>query len=123
MNAAHEAHESKENSTARKLLATLKSGAPLKGIVRSHSKQGSADIAWISIDLPMLGERQILVKDEPQLKPGQKVVLHCVPDPMRPQHFAFHLAEAGPLPELEGHASFAKLGRTYFLDTAESAAL
>ena len=80
------------NVKARKLLANLKSGVPLNGTVRSHSTQGSTHLAWVAIRLPALGERQILVRDAPQLQPGQRVVIQCVPNPLRPEHYIFHLA-------------------------------
>lgn len=82
------------NVKAREVLASLKSGALLKGTVRSHSMEGSTPVAWIAIRLGAVGERQVLVKDEAQLQPGQKVVIQCVPDPSKPEHYIFHLAGA-----------------------------
>jgi hypothetical protein len=83
------------NVKAREILARLKSGAPLKGTVRARSMEGATDVAWIAIQLDAVGERQVLVKDEPQLQPGQQVVIQCFPDPSKPEHYMFHLAGAG----------------------------
>lgn len=80
------------NVKAREILASLKSGALLRGTVRSHCIEGSTAVAWIAIRLGAVGERQILVRNEPQLRPGQRVVVQCVPDPMKPDHFFFQLA-------------------------------
>jgi hypothetical protein len=82
------------NVKAREVLASLKSGVLLKGTVRSRSTDGGTAIAWIAVLLPAVGERQILVKDEPQLQPGQKVVIQCVPNPRKPERYIFHLAGA-----------------------------
>jgi hypothetical protein len=83
------------NVQAREILASLKSGALLTGTVRSHSMEGSTAVAWIAIRLGAMGERQVLVKGEAQLRPGQQVVIQCVPDPLRPDHYRFHLAPEG----------------------------
>ena len=87
------------NAKVREVLARLKSGVPLKGTVRSHSIHGSTAIAWVAIRLPAVGDRQVLVRDAPQLQPGQKVVIQCVPNPLKPEHYMFHLA-GGPHEEL-----------------------
>ena len=80
------------NVQAREILARLKSGALLKGTVRSRSMEGSTAVAWIAIRLGAVGERQVLVKDEAQLQPGQQVVIRCLPDPSNPERYRFHLA-------------------------------
>ena len=86
------------NIFAKEILASLKSGAPLKGIVRSHSTSDSADITWIGIQLPALGERQVSVLNEPELQPGQQVVVQCVPNPAKPDHYMFHLVSSAQQP-------------------------
>jgi len=82
------------NVQARAVLASLKSGVLLNGTVRSRSIEGGTSIAWIAIRLDAVGERQVLVKDEPQLRPGQSVVIQCVPNPLMPERYLFHLAGA-----------------------------
>jgi hypothetical protein len=81
------------NGIAKNLIAILKSGALLKGIVRSHSTEGSMDIAWVAIELPVVGERQVAVKCEENLQLGQEVVVECVPNPRKPGRYMFQLAE------------------------------
>jgi hypothetical protein len=74
---------------ATDVLASLKSGVLLNGTVRSHSTDGSTNIAWIAIELPVVGERQVLVKDKKNLQPGQQVVIQCVPNPLKPERYMF----------------------------------
>jgi hypothetical protein len=54
--------------------------------------EGSTAVAWIAIRLGAMGDRQVLVKDGAQLRPGQQVVIRCVPDPGRAEHYMFQLA-------------------------------
>lgn len=82
------------NGVAKNLIAILKSGALFKGTVRSHSMDGSMDIAWIAIELPEVGERQVAVKSEENLQPGQPVVIECVPNPEKPGRYRFQMAES-----------------------------
>lgn len=79
---------------ATDVLASLKSGVLLNGTVRSHSTDGSTNIAWIAIELPVVGERQVLVKDEKNLHPGQHVVIQCVPNPLKPERYMFRMVKA-----------------------------
>jgi hypothetical protein len=79
--------------TAKDVLASLKSGVLLKGTVRSHSTAGSTNIAWIALELPVVGERQVLVADEQNLRPGQQVVIECVPNLLKPGSYRFRLVE------------------------------
>lgn len=81
------------NGIAKNVIAILKSGALLKGIVRSHSTNGSMNIAWVAIELPVAGERQVAVKCEHNLQLGQEVVVECVPNPQKPGRYMFQLAE------------------------------
>jgi hypothetical protein len=74
------------------VIAGLKSGVVLKGTVRSHSRDGSLDLAWIAVQFPMIGERQVLIKDEPNLEVGQQVVIECVPNPQHPKRHMFRMA-------------------------------
>jgi hypothetical protein len=85
------------NLIAKNLLASLKSGVPLKGTVRRHSTGGATGSAWIGIELPVIGERVVLVKDQRNLQPGQTVLVECVPNPTIPEHYLFQMA-ASPEP-------------------------
>jgi hypothetical protein len=78
---------------AADVIASLKSGVLLNGTVRSHSTNGSMNIAWIAIELPVVEERQVLVKDEQNLQPGQQVVIECVPNPLKPERYMFRMVE------------------------------
>ncbi len=51
------------------------------------------NIAWVAIELPVVGDRQVLVKDEQNLKPGQNVVIECVPNPLMPERYLFRMVE------------------------------
>lgn len=77
----------------RDVIASLKSGVLLKGIIRSHSINRSMNVAWIAIEFPVVGEREILVKDEQNLQVGQQVVIECVPNPKKPERHMFRVAE------------------------------
>jgi hypothetical protein len=81
-----------ENVVARKILADMKSGGLLKGFVSSTSANGSQGIAWVVVQLPLLGDRRVCVTNEAGVRPGQTVALRCVPDSSRPQRFVFQLA-------------------------------
>ena len=82
------------NEVARNVIAILKSGALLKGIVRSHTTDGSLDVAWVAIEFPVVGERQVAVKCETNPQLGQEVVVECVPNPQKPGRYMFQMAEA-----------------------------
>jgi hypothetical protein len=81
------------NELAKNVITVLKSGALLKGTVRSHSMNGSKDIAWIAIELPVVGERQVAVQCEQNLQLGQEVVIECVPNPEKPGRYRFQMAD------------------------------
>jgi hypothetical protein len=83
---------------AKDVIASLKSGVLLKGTVRSHSTNGSMNIAWIAIELPVVGERQVLVKDEQSLQLGRQVVIECIPNPFKPERYMFRIVEVLPVP-------------------------
>jgi hypothetical protein len=85
------------NSIARKVLASLKSGAVLKGTVCSQCTDGSMDISLISINLPAIGERQVAVKTGQNLQSGQEVVMQCVPNPLKPERYMFRIMPAESL--------------------------
>ena len=81
------------SAMAKDVLASLKSGVLLNGTVRSRSIVDSIEIAWITIELPVVGERVVLVRDEQNLRPGQQVVIECVPNPSKPERFLFRMVE------------------------------
>ena len=81
------------SAMAKDILASLKSGVLLNGTVRAHSTDGSIEIAWITIELPMVGDRQVLALDEHNLQPGQQVVIQCVPNPLKPERYAFRIVK------------------------------
>jgi hypothetical protein len=81
------------SARAKDILASLKSGVCLNGTVRAHSTDGAIEIARIAIELPTVGERQVLAPDEHNLQPGQKVVIQCVPNPLKPERYAFRIVE------------------------------
>jgi hypothetical protein len=78
---------------AKDILTSLKSGVLLNGTVRSRSTVGLIEIAWIVIELPVVGERVILVKNEQNLQSGQQVVIECVPNPLNPERYTFRMVE------------------------------
>jgi len=80
------------NQIAKDLLANLKSGVRLKGTVRRRPNGASTRIAWIGIDLPAIGERIVLVRDDRNLPPGRSVVIQCIPNPAKPERYIFQLA-------------------------------
>jgi hypothetical protein len=82
-----------ENGMAKHILASLKSGVLFKGTVRSHSADGSMNIAWVTIELPVVGDRQVLVKYDQNLQPGQKVVIECVPNALKPKRYLFRVVK------------------------------
>jgi hypothetical protein len=81
------------STLAKDVLASLKSGVLLNGTVRSRSTEGLIELAWIAIELPVVGERVVLVKDERNLQPGQQVVIECVPNPLKPERYMFRMIE------------------------------
>jgi hypothetical protein len=80
------------NQQARNLVACLKSGTLLTATVRSVDN--SMDTAWISLEFPDIGERKVPVKNLGHVQPGDRVIVQCVPDPVRPQRFVFRMISA-----------------------------
>jgi hypothetical protein len=87
-------HEDCTNTIAHSVIENLKAGVIFKGTVRSHSSAGAVNITWIAIQLPLAEERQVLVKGEPGLRLGQDVLVECVPNPSKPEHYMFRIAGA-----------------------------
>lgn len=92
---------SASNEFARNMVAILKAGGHLTGTVQSHSNYGSTNIHWISVEFPVVGERQVPVKCEQDLPLGQEVVVECVPHPFKPGRYVFKLAGAAPSAEID----------------------
>ena len=77
------------NQQARSLVACLKSGTLLKGTVRSVDK--SMDTAWICLEFPDTDERQVPVIGVDHVHVGDHVMVQCIPDPLRPEHYVFRM--------------------------------
>lgn len=88
------------NVIAESILESLKSGLLLKGTVHSHASDGSIGTAWIAVDLPGIGGRQVAVHCEQHLQLGQEVVVQCVPNPLNPGRYKFQIAAEPPSPEV-----------------------
>src|ERR1700692_12878 len=86
------------NVIARGVTDSLKSGGHLKGTVRSHSIVGGVEVAWVSVEIPQLGPRQVLVRDEQHLQLGQAVEIECVPNLAQPKRYVFRMANGAPAP-------------------------
>lgn len=86
------------NVIAREVTDSLKSGGHLKGTVRSHSIVGGVEVAWVSVEIPQLGPRQVLVRDEQQLQLGQEVEIECVPNLAYPKRYVFRMANGALAP-------------------------
>lgn len=86
------------NVIARGVLDSLKSGGLLKGTVRSNAKVGDVDAVWVVIEIPTIGERQILVRDENSLQIGQNVTIECVPTLSDTKRFVFRMANGSLTP-------------------------
>lgn len=98
--------------TAKDVLASLKSGVLLTGTVRSVATEGSMHIAWIAIELPVVGERQVLVMDERNLQCGQEVRVACAPNPLNPECYRFRMVEVlTPRPGVAANSLVARLQR------------
>ena|SRR6266536_1729526 len=76
------------NLQAKQIVASLKSGAPLKGTVRSVD--GAEGAALVAVEFPEVGERQVPVLAL-HLQPGDTVVIQCVPNPSQPGHYRFRI--------------------------------
>jgi hypothetical protein len=87
------------NVIAGSVLESLKTGLLLKGTVRSHSFDGSIGTTWIAIELPGIGDRQVAVHCEPNLRPGQEVAIQCVPNPLNPGRYMFRIAAESASPD------------------------
>jgi hypothetical protein len=80
------------NVIAKGVLESLKAGGLLKGTVRANSKVAGVDAVWVVIQIPVLGERQILVRDDKQLQVGQDVIIECVPTVSDTKRYVFRTA-------------------------------
>lgn len=67
------------NVIARSVLDSLKTGSALKGTVHSYCKTGAVDAVWVTIQIPLVGQRRILVRNDQQLQRGDDCVIECVP--------------------------------------------
>lgn len=90
------------NAIAASLLDGLRSGLMLKGTVRSYTANGLSGTAWIAMELPGIGSRDvavhIAVDSECRLQAGQQVQLQCVPNPLHPGRFVFRIVPQSTVP-------------------------
>ena len=80
------------NGAARGVIDSLQSGGVFKGTVVSHTSVAGVDVARVAIELPMLGWRQVLVRDEQELGIGEEVAIECVPHVSKPSRYVFRMA-------------------------------
>jgi len=86
------------NGVARKVIDTLQSGAVLQGTVVSHATVSGVEVARVAIELPMIGQRQVLVRDDQELRMGEQVAIECVPNPSKPNRYVFRMANGALMP-------------------------
>ena len=86
------------NGVARKVMDSLQSGAVFQGTVVSHATVGEVEVARVAIELPMIGQRQVLVRDDQELRIGEQVAIECVPNVSKPNRYVFRMANGALLP-------------------------
>ena len=86
------------NGVARSVIDSLQSGAVFQGTVVSHATISGVEMARVAIEFPMIGERQILVSDDQQLRIGEQVGIECVPNGSKPNRYVFRMANGALSP-------------------------
>jgi hypothetical protein len=86
------------NGAARGVIENLQSGGVMKGTVVSHATVGGVDAAWVAIELPMLGQRQVLVREQQELGIGEEIAIECVPNVSKPSRYVFRMANGALSP-------------------------
>jgi len=86
------------NGVARKVMDSLQSGAVFQGTVVSHATVNGVEVARVAIELPMIGQRQVLVRDDQELRIGEQVAIECVPNVSKPNRYVFRMANGALLP-------------------------
>jgi hypothetical protein len=99
---ANERTVSAVNAIAKGVVTSLKAGGLLSGTVRAQTKLGDVDAVWVVVQLPLLGERKILIKNQEHLRVGQDVAIECVPTLSDSKRYVFRVANGTPAPSA-GH--------------------
>ena len=86
------------NGVARKVIDSLQAGAVFQGTVVSHATVSGVEVARVAIELPMIGQRQVLVADNQELRIGEQVAVECVPNASKPNRYVFRMANGALLP-------------------------
>ena len=88
------------NGAARGVIESLQSGGVFQGAVVSHATVDGVEVARVAIELPMIGQRQILVRDDRELRIGEQVAIECVPNFSKPSRYVFRMANGAPSPAM-----------------------
>jgi hypothetical protein len=86
------------NGVARSVIESLQSGAVFEGTVVSHATVDGVEAARVAIELPMIGQRQVMVRDDRELRIGEQVAIECVPSVSKPSRYVFRMANGTPSP-------------------------
>jgi hypothetical protein len=86
------------NGIARGVMESLQAGDQFKGTVVSYASVGGVEVARVALEIPMLGERQVLVRDEHDFAIGQEVAVECVHNESKPSRFVFRMANGALTP-------------------------
>jgi hypothetical protein len=98
------------NGVARSVIDSLQSGAVFQGTVVSHATVGGVEMARVAIELPIIGQRQVLVQDDQELRVGEQVGIECVPNSAKPNRYVFRMAN-GTLSPAAGNGLAFKASR------------
>ena len=88
------------NGVARSVIESLQSGGVFKGTVVSHATVDGVEAARVAIELPMIGQRQVMVRDDRELRIGEQVAIECVPDVSKPSRYVFRMANGALSPAM-----------------------
>jgi hypothetical protein len=86
------------NGVARNVIDSLQSGAVFQGTVVSHTTVSGVEMTRVALELPMIGQRQVLVSDSQELRIGEQVGIECVPNDSKPNRFVFRMANGALVP-------------------------
>ena len=85
------------NGVARSVIDSMQSGAVFQGTVVSHATVSGVEVARVAIEFPMIGQRQVLVTDNEDLRIGEQVAVECVPNG-KPNRYVFRMANGALSP-------------------------
>ncbi len=93
------------NGVARSVIESLQSGGVFKGTVVSHATVDGVEAARVAIELPMIGQRQVMVRDDRELRIGEQVAIECVPiecvpNVSKPSRYVFRMANGALSPAM-----------------------